>query len=163
MRTRSGTGRPPMRLAYHASRTPLAIGTVLKARAENLLDADIEAAIEAVRPATRIARHAAVYATPALRHLESLTAGCDYVYQVEVNDGVVLDHAYANRIWQLFAEHENRMTETVSETIARLARGYWTGKRAPFYGRNALLCPYAPEILCRQARVVAEVDARAAA
>lgn len=163
MRTRSQASRPLTRLAYHASRTPLALGTVLEPRAQNLLDGDIEVALEASRPETRLARHAAVYAAFDVRHLENLTAGCDHIYRVEVRDGIVLDHAYANRIWHLYAEHENRMTDAVHATVARLARGYWSGRRAPFYGRSALMCPYAPEILCREARVVAEVDALAAA
>lgn len=163
MRRRSRGADPARRLAYHASRTPLAVGTILEPRAQNLLDADIEAALEAARPQNRIGRAAAVYATTDLHHIENLTAGCDHVYSVEVEDGIVLDHAYANRVWNLFASHEGRMTPAILNQVAMLARGYWTGGRAPFFGEAALLWPYAPEILCRRARVVAAIDERDAA
>ncbi len=149
-------------LAYHASKTPLAIGTVLEPRRMHLMDSDIEDALDAGRPAERRARADSVFATPHPRHIENLTAHLDYVYTVEVVDGTTVDHAYANRIWQMFAENENAMTDAVRQRIAILARLYWKSPRANFPGKTGILCPYAPEILCREARVVAVAPSLAA-
>lgn len=148
---------------YHGSRDALPIGTRLEARGQNLLDGDIEAALEAARPAHRLARDQAVYATPAVHHLENLTAIADHVYAVEIVDGVVLDHAYANRIWQLFAARHEPPDAATRARIDALARLYWSGRPARFPGALGVLCPYAPEILCREARVIADLAPRQAA
>jgi hypothetical protein len=144
--------------AFHGSREPLAIGTLLEPRGRNLLDGDIEDFLEASRPAHRLSRRAAVYATPALDHLDNLGVNFDHVYRVTTVEPVVLDHAYANRIWHIVAENEEALTDGHRGTIALLARLYWSGQRANFPGRAGILCPYAPEILCRSALIDAAVD-----
>lgn len=148
--------RPPTRLtAYHASREPIAPGTILVARAQNLLDADIEAALEAARPAHRIARHRAVYAAPSLAALDHVTAGHDYRYRVALTEPVLLDHGWINRIWQIFAAQHDAPSDDQRRRIATLARLYWSGQRAP----ESPLTPYAPEYLCQSGEIVEALDA----
>jgi hypothetical protein len=151
-RTARSSGTP--RLAYHASRTPLDVGTILAPRAENLLDADIEIALDHVRPHGMIGRRTAVYATPTLSALEHVTAGHDYHYRVEISDFVLLDHSWANRVWRIFAESHEPPTADAHRRIAILAAQYWTGRRAV----ADPLTPYAPEFLCRSARILEALD-----
>ncbi len=142
------------RLAYHASRTPLALGTILTARGENLLDGDIEDTIEAARPKSTLGRREAIYAAPNRAVLEHLTAGHDYLYRIEITDFILLDHAWANRIWSIFAESHDPPDAAATGRIANLARHYWSGRRAP----ETPLIPYAPEYLCRTGRIVESLD-----
>lgn len=121
-------------LFLHGSENALAIGTVLVPRGSDLngVDDDVEAILEAVRPASRPRRGHVVYMARDLRTLENVARNADYIYEVEpIGDPIRLDGAWINRIWELLADHEGDENPHVMARARQYAEGYWSGRRCP--------------------------------
>lgn len=116
----------------HASRADLPNGAILRPGGNNLLDGDIEEVLEKNRPESKPSRHESVFMAPDMRTLEDLTVFTDAnIYQVTPSQPLVrVDHEWINKLWRLFAEHENDMNDTVLVHANILARRYWSGRPA---------------------------------
>lgn len=140
-------------LYLHGSAQPLALGTVLEPRGQNLVDGDVEDLLEQRRPPDMPSRLHSVYMTDSYDDLETLAVNANHIYAVEPLGPVVgLDHAFVIAIWRLFAEDDDELTPERRRAAEAYADLYWSGEYSDF-GR---IDPPQMEYLTASAKVVAE-------
>lgn len=146
---------------FHASEQDLPVGTVLEPRRLNMLDGDVEEALEGNRPARKLSRMNAVFMADDMRALESVTVWADAnLYLVRPTaKPLKLDHAWANEVWRLFGKADvTGMTPSLQDGIKLHARGYWSGTEMHLVrSLDQRIYPAQWELLAPSATVVAKL------
>jgi hypothetical protein len=113
---------------FHGSRNLLEVGSKLVAKGTNLLDDDIEDALEKSRLPNKISRSSAVFMSATRESLAVLALGTNHVYIVEPTGNVTRhDHEWVNRLFSIFAASDDGQPIN-PKLVAALARGYWSGR-----------------------------------
>jgi hypothetical protein len=113
---------------FHGSRHALEVGVKLAAKGTNLLDDDIEDALEISRPPNKISRRSAVYMAASREALDLLALGTKHIYVVEPTETVSRhDHEWVNRLFSVFATSDDGRAVN-PKLVAALAQGYWSGR-----------------------------------
>jgi len=138
---------------FHASSTPLEIGTTLEYRGGSGMDMQIEEILERYRPADCRNRKC-VYVVTDIRALDTVVAHYEHLYVVDPQSELErYDAVWLNRIWSGLAMQDNG-TEFTPDEEAKWANGYWSGQPCPReHGEQV-----AWEFLCDSAIVVEEIE-----
>lgn len=137
---------------YHAARSRLPDGTVLKGYGSYTAGIQEEEILEKYRPETAFPRRSSVFMVSDFEALETAGVdGRDHVYIVEPQGEVQrYDLRWIELIGSACGMEDNGVAEFTADKQAEYANGYWSGKPAPLmHGEKT-----AWEYLCKAATVV---------
>lgn len=138
---------------FHASTTPLEIGTVLQGRGGGCGE-EVEELLDSTRPRHAFPRHESVFKVNDIGTLDAVVSSYEHVYAVNPRGAIQrYDAIWLDRLLSGFSGTDNNI-EFPEADQSRFAQGYWSGEPCPLLAGERTSWEY----LCASATVEEKIE-----